>query len=219
MDKEKYKNYFLTQYKTGFSKNRVVLYRNWFYPQWKKLMKIVKIKKDTKILEIGAGMGALYSYLTEIGLNSYTGLELDSDAVRFCNNYFKTKSFQNLSFEEFTTTRKYDYVFAFEVLEHLSDPEQCIDKIFHQLKEKGQFVGTSPYPYIKNIRADKTHKYVLHPENWRRLFLQAGFSKVEVVPMSFLPYLWRINKKLNVPIPFYVPLNNFISTTFIIANK
>ncbi len=81
------------------------------------------------------------------------------------------------------------------------------------------FIGSSPDPYKKNVLADKTHNFVLHPENWKRLFLNNLFKNVDIYPMSFLPFLWRINKHLNIKLPFYIPFKYFISTCLIIAKK
>ena len=87
------------------------------------------------------------------------------------------------------------------------------------LSPGGYFCGTTPYPYYKNIVGDKTHVSVLHPENWKRLFMQQKFRSLELYPMSFFPYIWRINKRFNIRLPFYFPLHGFISTCLIIAKK
>ena len=94
-----------------------------------------------------------------------------------------------------------------------------IEKISDLLEDGGIFIGTSPYPYKKNVLADETHNFVLHPENWKRLFLDNGFKSVETFPMSFLPSLWRINKNFNIKLPLYLPFKYFISTCLIIAKK
>ena len=115
--------------------------------------------------------------------------------------------------------KKFDYIFAIEVLEHLDNPKEGIAKIHNLLNNQGMFIGTSPYPFKKNIDADRTHNFVLHPENWKRLFLNEGFSNVNLYPMSFFPSLWRISRYVNIKIPFYLPFKHFISTCLIIAKK
>lgn len=126
---------------------------------------------------------------------------------------------KNNSCYEAGLERYKDIVFAFEVLEHLDNPYEAIIKIHKLLKKEGYFIGTTPYPFKKNIYADSTHRYILHPENWKKLFIEAGFSEVKLIPMSFLPFIWRLNKYINVRLPFYISLPSMISTCLLICKK
>ena len=213
-----YKNYFKNHYDYSFSKEDIERYQKFFFKQWKFINK--KIKIQGPVLEIGSACGGFFFFLNKFNaINRYVGLELDPAAVLFCKEFFKSNNFLNCSLLDFNSSSKFDYVCAFEVLEHFDDPIYSIKKINILLKKNGVFIGTTPYPFKKNIYADKTHNFVLHPDNWKRLFLNNGFKKVELYPMSFFPVLWRINKKLNLKIPFYVSFPFFISTTLIIAHK
>lgn len=215
-----YNDYFTKHYKYKLSSDDIKTLTKWFYTQWKFFSPYINLSKSTRILEIGSGIGVVYSFLKDtIKDTNYVGLELDPKAVSFSNTLFKTKSFKNVSIEKFNTKEKFDTVFAFEVLEHVDDPVNVIAKISSLLSNDGVFIGTSPYPFAKNVYADETHKYVLHPTNWKKLFKENGFSKIETYPMSFFPFLWRLSTILNVRIPFYVPFPYFISTTLIIAKK
>jgi 2-polyprenyl-3-methyl-5-hydroxy-6-metoxy-1,4-benzoquinol methylase len=195
----------------------ILNYQKWFYSQHRFIESKIKSRGD--ILEIGSGLGGFYSLLSQEDQKHYLGLELDVDSVNFANSYFKSGAFLNKSLEEFEQRDKFDVVYAFEVLEHLNNPMVGIEKISDLLEDGGVFVGTSPYPYKKNVLADETHNFVLHPENWKRLFLDNGFKSVEIFTMSFLPSLWRINKNFNIRLPFYLPFKYFISTCLIIAKK
>jgi len=215
--KNNYKNYFKEHYKSTFSEKDVINYQKWFYSQYRFIQ--LKIKPIGNIIEIGSGLGSFYSFLSKKDQENYLGLELDADAKNFANYYFKSEAFLNKSLEELKHERKSNVIYAFEVLEHLDNPMFGIKKIFNILENGGVFIGTSPYPYKRNVLGDKTHNFVLHPENWKRLFLNNGFKKVDIFPMSFFPYLWRINKHLNIRLPFYIPFKYFISTCLIIAIK
>jgi len=215
--KNNYKNYFKEHYKSTFSEKDIRNYQKWFYSQFCFIQS--KIRPTGDILEVGSGYGGFYSFLSKTEQDNYLGLELDADATNFANFHFKSNVFFNKSLEEFESNRKFDIVYAFEVLEHLSNPMLDIEKISNLLKREGLFIGTSPYPFKKNVLADKTHNFVLHPENWKKLFLNNGFESVEIFPMSFFPFLWKINKYLNIKYPFYFPLKYFISTCLIIAKK
>ncbi|MEK7090988.1 MAG: class I SAM-dependent methyltransferase [Patescibacteria group bacterium] len=220
MIQNKYLGYFKKHYHAKFSAEDIESSQKWLYPQWKLIKEKTTLSKKSKVLEIGAGFGGFYSYLSQvIEGNSYTGIELDKEVVKFCKDFFKTGNFTNISIERFNSKNKFNYIFAFEVLEHLNDPFETIGKIHSLLDKTGVFVGTSPYPYLKNVFADRTHRYVLHPVNWTKLFIEAGFKHVSIYPMSFIPFIWRLNKHLNFRIPFYIPFNGFISTALIIASK
>lgn len=214
----KYTNYFADHYKVDFSQKEIDTYAEWFSAQLRYITSKVKLKQKANVLEIGSGFGGFYNMLDTYRF-TYTGLEMDPKAVTFANLHFKTKSFKNTPIEKYTTKEAYKYVFAFEVLEHLENPKNVIRKIHSLLGKRGVFIGTSPYPFAKNVYADETHTYVLHPENWKKLFLDNGFSAVETYPMSFLPFLWRVHRNLNVLLPFYFPIKHIISTSLIIARK
>jgi SAM-dependent methyltransferase len=215
-----YANYFRDHFNIAISEKDIVTYHQWFQPQWNFLNRKVKLTKKTRVLEIGSGIGGFYSFLRPIiDTKNYVGLEMDSKACAFTNMFFRTKNFKNQSIESFSTKTPLDFIFAFEVLEHLENPNKAIQKISVLLDKKGVFVGTSPYPYRKNIYADETHRYVLHPSNWKKLFEEHEFTSVETYPMSFFPYLWRISSTINLRIPFYIPFPYCISTTLIIAQK
>lgn len=216
----KYTNYFKDHYRYLLSEKDIRRYLQWFAPFWKIISIYFKINSSTRIMEIGSGIGGFYAQIeSKLQEKQYTGLELDKNASNFSNKYFHTDIFKNISLEDYKTNQKFDYIFAFEVLEHLHNPEAVIQKIYTLLKPGGLFIGTSPYPYSKNIFADETHLYVLHPENWKRLFLYNKFSSATLYPMSFLPFIWKISKWFHIRIPFFINIPFAISTTLIIAKK
>jgi 2-polyprenyl-3-methyl-5-hydroxy-6-metoxy-1,4-benzoquinol methylase len=212
-----YDNYFEEHYKYAFSEVDIINYAKWFEAQLKIISQYINIEINKGILEIGSGIGGFYSVIGEP--KKYQGIELDEQAVNFSNNFFKTDKFKVISLEKLGINTQYDYVFAFEVLEHLENPTEAIHRISQLLNSKGAFIGTTPFPYKKNILADETHVSVLHPLNWERLFINEGFKSVRLIPMTFLPFLWRVSKYLNVRIPFYSPAPYCVSTCLIIAKK
>jgi len=215
---DKYLDYFKNHYRVSFNERDIFTYAQWFQAQLDLIKRVVVLSDHGTSLELGAAFGGFYQFLTASQKKGYTGLDLDDDIVQFSNEYWKTNCFIKIPFEKYTAEiGSTDHIFAFEVLEHLDNPFECILKMKSLLRTGGSFIGTSPFPFVKNIYADKTHRYVLHPKNWQKLFIDAGFTEVTTYPMSFVPYLWRINRKLNVRLPFYVPFKHVISTTLIVA--
>lgn len=218
---QNYDNYFRNHYNYSFTKTDLLNYKKWFYSQWQEVKKYLPKDKNLKILEIGSGIGWTYQFLNEeLREFDYTGIELDQDAVDFSNQFFQVNSFRKISFDDYEDEyHSYDIIFAFEVLEHLENPSKSVRKIYSLLRKDGVFIGTSPFPFRKNILADETHISVLHPDNWKRIFLYSWFSQVNISPMSFLPYIWRINPKFNFKIKCYISFKNFPSTSFILLKK
>ncbi len=217
--KTEYSDYFKQHYKSTLTEKDIVIYRQWFDRQWRIINQKIAITPSSEILEIGSGFGGFYGFIRDSGNQSYTGLELDPEAAAFANRYYDTQVFKVSSIEDYNPPTTYDIIFAFEVLEHIDNPGETIAKIHKMLKPGGVFCATSPYPFKKNIDADDTHVSVLHPANWRRLFQRTGFTDISSHPMSFLPLVWRINKKANIKLPFYIPFQGFISTCLFIVQK
>lgn len=112
----------------------------------------------------------------------------------------------------------YDVVFAFEVLEHLRKPTIALRNIHGMLKKGGWFIGSSPFPYMKNTQ-DPTHVNIKYPQEWRNIIQRCGYRQIKLLPASFFPFLWRIHPNLNIVLPIYISLPGFVSTTLIMAKK
>jgi len=217
--KNKYKDYFKSHYNYTFTDDDLKRHKSWFSAQWNYILKNVNFDKNKKVLEFGSSIGGFLQFLNTYGFTNVLGIDLDKEAVIFAKEKFPNYHFHNIPIESLNFKNSFDYIFSFEVLEHLNNPIETVNNIHKLLKTKGKFIGTTPFPYYKNIYADDTHTYVLHPSNWEKVFLDSGFTKVETIPMTFFPYLWRLNKNFNIRIPIYLPFKYFISTTLIIAEK
>lgn len=223
-----YDGYFRHQVKAKFDLAWVRYDSQFVYNQLKFIDRYISLNdlKHRKVLEIGSGLGRLALLLGDRGFTNFTGIELDGEAVNFSQSQLPAPSGADFSFQQATLdeiatteTNPYDVVFCFETLEHLTNPLNDIAQMNAVLNKGGLFIGTTPFPFRKNIKSDESHLFVLHPLNWQRLFERSGFKVIKIKPMTFLPYLWRIDKRLNVILPFYIPGFSLVSTTLIIAEK
>ena len=216
---ENYNGYFKKHYQYTFTQKDIDDYCKWMFAQYKFINNKINLDDNKNILEIGSGFGGWYNILDKP--KHYKGIDVDKEVVNEANIFYKTNIFKHKKIEDVDDTEKYKYIFAFEVLEHLENPSLAVKNIYNLLdnKQDSFFVGTTPYPYKKNILADDTHLSVLHPFNWERIFKNNGFTDVKMYPMTYLPYLWRINQNLNFRIPFFLPFKNIISTCLVIAKK
>jgi 2-polyprenyl-3-methyl-5-hydroxy-6-metoxy-1,4-benzoquinol methylase len=203
--------------KTGWHQSELVLYRKWYSSWLTYIHKLVPIyQKGITAFEIGGGIGAVASFFPENGVR-ITGSDISKKAVSIAKSLNPKIPFVVCNIEKgIPGNNKYDRIFAFEVLEHLDDIPSAIDHIKKHLTKKGYFIGTSPYPYPRNM-LDPTHIHVMYPEYWLKIFKEHGFTDVSVRPLSCLPFLWKIHEKLHPILPFYIPFKYFVSTTLIIA--
>jgi SAM-dependent methyltransferase len=189
-------------------------YANWFF-YIERTARNIDVR-GKHVLEIGCGIGGVCKILYEKGA-SVTGSDVSSKALAAAARLQPDVKFRFLNIENkqhsFNT---FDYVFAFEVLEHISSPEKAIQNIRLLLKSHGIFIGSTPYPFPKNL-LDPTHKNVLYPDEWKTLFRRSGFRKIIIKPLSFPPLLWRLHPSLNIPLPWYIRHTKFVSTSLIIA--
>lgn len=134
-----YENYFRSHYGSSFSERDVVNYQKWFATQWRIIQREVPLWHGARVLEIGSGIGGFFSIISSGAAFEYSGIEIDPEACAFANDHFDTTIFQNISLQDVPTNESFDFVFAFEVLEHLDNPSEAIEKIYSILKSGGTF--------------------------------------------------------------------------------
>jgi len=197
----------------------LIHYKNW-YSSWIDYIdtKIShkNLPKNPHVLEIGSGIGGVAALLAGKGWK-VTGSDISREIVKAANKTHRSVQFVYCDAQK-KIPGKYNMIVAFEVLEHIENPSTAIRNVCNSLKKNGLFIGSSPYPFSKAY-SDPTHCSVNYPKKWKQIFHNEGFKKVSLYPLSFFPYLWRIHRRLNVVLPFYISLPWFVSTTLIIAQK
>lgn len=222
IEKPEWEKYFYSRYKPvekEWGIQDLMLHRQW-YQGWLDyiLSKHPTDFKDKTVLEIGCGLGATSSLLSDMGAK-VTATDVSPKMLSIASKLRPDIEFFYMDIRKKVSAKKtYDYMFGFEVLEHIDRLEDAGKTIFTLLNKTGVFIGTTPYPYKKNM-SDKTHVNVHYPEFWKTYFKKLGFSSVEIYPLSCFPYLWRIHSKLNIILPFFTGTPLFVSTQLIIAKK
>ena len=85
------------------------------------------------LLDIGCSDGALSHIVAEANGVEADGIEIEPRCVKFANKYAQDNKlpcrFFETTFEEFQADKKYDAVVACEVIEHVMNPTEFIEKM------------------------------------------------------------------------------------------
>ena len=173
-DKKYYARFFKKNGELDFS-----TYENWF-SGWYNFVKNragLEEGKNKKVLEIGCAIGAFSKILNEKGFE-VTATDISEFILIEAKKKNPTVEFKVLDIEkEKPKSNTYDYIFAFEVLEHLEDPKNAIVKIKSMLKRGGVFIFSTPFLSDQTLE-DPTHINVHNPDWWLKAGNRARFSKV-----------------------------------------
>lgn len=220
---------FENSYFEGFYKNEVGDFSekrnrelsNWFRGELNYVNRFVPIKnsKGKSIIEFGCAYGAAAVVLKEYGLN-VLATDISKFAIERAKKIHPSITFGIQDVQKLVKiSKKSDYAMAFDVLEHLEKPESAVKNIYNVLKKGGWAIISTQNDFDYKVQ-DPTHISVKNHEEWRRLFLKAGFSKVRIKRVTFFPpYLYRFNWRFNFILPFASSTTIFLSTVFIFAKK
>ena len=156
---------------------------------------VIRLKgRNIKILDVGCAYGFLIEQARELGLDAY-GLEYSKYAIEKSKvkEYIVHGSAESMPFPSLS----FDVIFAFDVVEHLPNPEKAISEFSRVLKDNGILILTTPHPkYPGDWIHDPTHINVHVPEYWVNNLKSNGFKiKLFYIP-AFLKYYSSITSKL-----------------------
>ena len=155
------------------------------------IIKMLRLKKSPKILEVGFGNGAFLGYLTKKNFNC-EGVESNQNLVNLAlkNNY---SAYQ--SFSEIDKNNKYDLIVLFDVIEHipLENIEDFLKDLSIYLNDSGSIFmrfpnGGSPLG-LANQHGDVTHCNIITISKLNywcyNLNLRVVLSKGDDLPFIF----------------------------------
>lgn len=131
----------------------------------KDVVSLLPVQSQQKVLEIGAGSGNTLVYIKENKLAAEVmGVELvksaDSNQQHPLIDKFQIADIEK---ENINAPKEYfDVIICADVLEHLSDPWSCINKLSQHLKKGGRLIASIP-----NIREFKTLSKIIFRGDFR----------------------------------------------------
>ena len=101
------------------------------------------IKSFAKMIEVGCGTGEFCHVVHNMGV-SVTGIDISESAITEAISRYKAIPFHVGTIEDVDPEVKYDALFAFEVIEHLANPDRFFAKASVLLEQNGIFCITTP---------------------------------------------------------------------------
>ncbi|MEX0798532.1 MAG: class I SAM-dependent methyltransferase [Bacteriovoracaceae bacterium] len=128
-------------------------------------------KKYKNVLEIGCGEGLLLKSLLIKGFmtESYCGIDTRREAIKVAQEIHPNFSFKWTAYQDFATTKNFDLIICSQVLEHLEEPSQCLQKIAELANNETDIVLSVPWePWfmLSNfVRGRDLLSFGNHPEH------------------------------------------------------
>jgi len=152
------------------------------------LIRLCKIKKGSKVLEVGCGVGLTSAYLAEKGCK-VTGIDISKGMIRKAKERAEKKKLkieflvadaQKLPFKN----NAFDAVICESVMAFVPNKKKAM-KEFVRVTRSGGYVGITEVAWIKEPPAEMRKKMVdfagselRAPEGWKKLFVDAGLKNV-----------------------------------------
>lgn len=186
---------------------------NWFDGWFRFINHYVKISQSAKsrVLELGCGVGVFCRVLYDKGFN-VTGTEISDFALEKAKQANPGIHFQKLDIEkEISLAGKFDYIFAFEVMEHLPNPVKALDNIYKMIRPKGVFIFSTTFISNQALK-DPTHINVHNPDWWIEKGKKARFKDLKYTYATSVPWLFRLHRIFSIIIPIKIDITNINST-------
>ena len=153
-----------------------------------KLHNILPAKKESKILDIGCGMGRFLLTLKELGYNNLKGIEIDKSQFDIAEKSgLDIEKTDIIEYFEHNNTL-YDAIYCFDVLEHLEKERQIIllNQMYEHLTDTGIIVMRIPNALAPTAMLfryeDFTHTISYTVKTIEFLCKNSGFQYINIRP-------------------------------------
>ncbi len=218
---------FKNQYKKTYYEDEINL-RNLAKKRLNILNKFIK-SQGSSILEIGCAAGFFLSEAKSLGFD-VKGIELSKTESEFANKTLKL-DVENCSFFEFQSSKTYNVIAAFFVIEHIPDQEKVLNKIFSLLKPGGYLFLGLPSLFGPTFQTNPREWFATHPKDHfvdysisslRLLFKKYEAKIVFQAPMSYHPKRdlgWRGKYPIKLMYKVLANLSCYGDTIQVLAKK
>lgn len=176
------------------------------YSSHSRIVEWIERERPAEVLEVGTATGYLTSEMTKRGC-AVTGIEHDPEMARIARQHCREMIVADVETLELSELGRYDAVILGDVVEHLRNPREFLQKIAHVLKPGGKVLISLPnvaniwvrlnllfgrFNYSRVGILDETHLRFFTLESSRRIARESG---LEVISTSVTP----------IPLPLILP--------------
>lgn len=155
----------------------------------KEILPLIGSNKNSSIVDLGCGIGALVKALTDAGFANTKGVDVSEEMVKVAHTLGITQVQQGdvTTFLE-QNKNTFDIITGIDIIEHFTKDElvRLLILIKEALKPNGIAIFRTPNldaPYATIFaNGDFTHENYLNSSSAKQVMLNCGFGKVEVLP-------------------------------------
>ncbi|MGB0891254.1 MAG: class I SAM-dependent methyltransferase [Flavobacteriaceae bacterium] len=199
------------------------------------VVSLISKKQDCKILEIGAGLGATLSHLKTTGIaKEVVGLDISVDKDLIDTNTidnFIIGNVEELNLEQYNNY--FDVIILADVLEHLINPKEVLEKVANYLNKGGEILISIPnfrhksaiykvffkgnFSYEESGLFDYTHLRFFCKKNIKELVLNSGLN-IDTCISSLALYKQKSFSKIFNIITFKL-FEEFLTVQYLVRAK
>lgn len=148
-----------------------------------------------KVIEVGCGPGRFLYECVQRGAVA-TGIDISPGAVRLAKKYFGLdlipKDVQQAISDKDVKPGSYDYLFAFEIIEHLRKPQEFLHALFQLLAPGGQIFISTPNFHLFELMGHAAevvnkwpeHLHFFEPDTLNQCIARSGFTNIQIISVS-----------------------------------
>jgi len=163
----------------------------------------IRVKKNSKILDVGCASGYFDKVLKEKKGCSIVGIEIDKEdakeAEKYCDQVI-VADVESQDWERKLTIKKFNHIIFADLLEHLREPEKLLERVKKYLSNQGSILVSIPNIAHVSIRLellkgdfipeetgilDNTHLKYFTKDSFLNIAKQVGFDAKWVSQSSF----------------------------------
>lgn len=129
------------------------------------------------LLEFGYGAGEVFSMYEKIGIHAY-GYDFSEDAYQYASELNKNNKVRLIQDKKKLEKKKFDFVVACEVLEHIKEADQAIEEWMTYLKPGGHLILSVPAHQSRWDESDILVGHVKRYEKWELRQLCSNHSLI-----------------------------------------
>lgn len=175
---------------------------------WETIWPILAAADKGSLLDVGCGFGFALDFWQRTGRGEAVGLELAEYGREGAKRLGVTIHAEMLQDCKALADRRFDVIYASEVIEHVPDPSAFVALLSRWVADDGVLIMTTPAgSYIKKENHSATllaalspgfHGFLLSSDAFEDTARRAGFAHVEVLTMNERQFLWASRRPLRV---------------------